>query len=152
MSAIRLQLNQDIKDAMKAKDKARLDVLRLISAAVKQIEVDERIDVDDSRMLVILNKMVKQRHESIAHYSKALRDDLVAQENYELSILKNYLPEPLSEESIKTVIDDAFVEIKVSQVSDMGKLMAYIKPKIEGRADMAKISALIKQRLTQVLG
>ena len=152
MSTIRVTLNHDIKDAMRAKDKPRLDVLRLVAAAVKQVEVDERIEIDDARMLVILTKMVKQRHESITHYTKAQRDDLIAQENFELSILQAYLPEPLSAEALESFINDAFQHVAVTQLGDMGKLMAYLKPKIEGRADMSVVSANVKNRLTQALG
>lgn len=146
------RLQQDIKEAMRAREKARLDVLRLISAAIKQIEVDERIEVDDARFLAILDKMVKQRQESINHYQTANRDDLVAQENFELSIIQHYLPEPLSEADIMTIVDEAFQAIAVSHPSDMSKLMAHIKPQLQGRADMGKVSQWVKQKLNTVLG
>ncbi len=146
------QLQQDIKEAMRARDKARLDVLRLISAAIKQIEVDERIEVDDARFLAILDKMVKQRQESINHYQTANRDDLVAQETFELGIIQHYLPEPLSETEIMAIVDAAFATLTVSHPSDMSKVMAQIKPKLQGRADMGKVSQFVKQKLNSLLG
>ncbi len=152
MSALKDTLNQDIKDAMRARDKRKLDTLRLISAAVKQIEVDERIDVDDSRMLSLLTKMSKQRHESISHYAAAKRDDLIDQENYELNIIQQYLPQPLTESELHLLIDAAFSQITVTHIRDMGQLMATLKPQIEGRADMGQVSALVKAKLNQVLG
>lgn len=145
---IKERLNNDIKDAMRAKDKERLSTLRLITAAIKQVEVDERIEVDDERMLMILDKMTKQRKESIAQYEKASRDDLVAQEQFELDILKNYLPEPLSDTEIETMVNNAFTETGATKMADMGKVMALLKPCLQGRADMAQVSALIKAKLS----
>ncbi len=146
------RLQQDIKEAMRARDKQKLDVLRLISAAVKQIEVDERIVVDDARLLAILDKMAKQRQESISHYQAAHRNDLVAQENFELEIIQNYLPAPLSETEIMAIIDAAFASISVSQPSDMSKIMAHIKPHLQGRAEMSKVSQWVKDKLIHLLG
>lgn len=145
---IRENLNDDIKDAMRAKDKDKLSTLRLISAAVKQIEVDERIEIDDERMLIILDKMAKQRKESIVQFEKAQRDDLVAQEQYELGILSHYLPEPLSEAEITQLIHAAMQETGASKMADIGKVMAQLKPQLQGRADMSKVSALIKAQLS----
>ncbi|HAZ7572782.1 GatB/YqeY domain-containing protein [Legionella sp. PATHC032] len=144
---IKEQINNDIKDAMRAKDKNLLNALRLISAAVKQIEVDERIEVDDERMLVILDKMSKQRKESIAQFEKANRDDLVAQEQFELNVLAKYLPEPLTNDEIEELISDAIKSTGAEKISDMGKVMAILKPKLQGRADMAQVSARIKAKL-----
>jgi uncharacterized protein YqeY len=144
---IKERLNNDIKDAMRAKNKELLSTLRLISAAVKQIEVDERIDVDNERMLLILDKMCKQRKESITQYEKANRDDLVAQEQFELDILKNYMPEPLSAAEIEEVIHNAITETGATKMADMGKVMALLKPLLQGRADMAQVSVLIKAKL-----
>jgi uncharacterized protein len=146
------QLQQDIKEAMRAREKQKLDVLRLISAAIKQIEVDERIVVDDARLLVILDKMVKQRQESINHYKTAQRDDLIAQETFELNIIQHYLPAPLSEIEIAAIIDEAFSAITVQHPSDMSRIMAHIKPQLQGRADMGKVSAAVKNKLNQLLG
>lgn len=144
---IKEQLNNDIKDAMRAKDKELLNVLRLMTAAVKQVEVDERIDVNDERMLVILDKMNKQRKESIAQFEKANRDDLVAQEQYELSVISKYLPEPLSEEEIEQLIQEAIRSTGAEKIADMGKVMGQLKAKLQGRADMTQVSALIKAKL-----
>ncbi|HDV5710556.1 TPA: lpg2359 family Dot/Icm T4SS effector [Legionella pneumophila] len=145
---IKEQINNDIKDAMRAKDKNLLNALRLISAAVKQIEVDERIEVDDERMLVILDKMSKQRKESIAQFEKASRDDLVAQEQFELTVISKYLPEPLTDNEIEELISDAIKSTGAEKMSDMGKVMAILKPKLQGRADMAQVSARIKAKLS----
>jgi uncharacterized protein YqeY len=152
MTTQKEQLLSDIKEAMRARDKQRLDVLRLISAAIKQIEVDERIEVDDARMLTVLDKMVKQRQESIIHYKNASRDDLVAQEAFELTIIQHYLPAPLSEAEVLAIVNQAFSEIQVQGPSDMSKIMAYIKPSLQGRADMGKISQLVKTKLNEALG
>lgn len=133
---------------MRAKEKNLLSTLRLITAAIKQVEVDERIEVDDERMLVILDKMSKQRKESIAQYEKANRDDLVAQEQFELDILKKYLPEPLSSEEINQMIHHAITSTGATAMADMGKVMSLIKPSLQGRADMAQVSALIKAKLS----
>ncbi len=145
---IKERLNNDVKDAMRAKDKELLSTLRLITAAVKQVEVDERIEVDDERMLVILDKMSKQRKESIAQYQKANRDDLVAQEQFELDILKKYLPEPLSATEIEQMVQDAVASTGAEKMADMGKVMALLKPSLQGRADMAQVSAMIKAKLS----
>ena len=138
----------DIKDAMRAQDKLKLGTLRLISSAIKQIEVDERIDVDDTRLLVILDKMVKQRKESIHQYQNAGRVDLVNIENAELDIIKSYLPTPLSSEEIKSYVEAAILASEAYKIADMGKVMAYLKPQLQGRADMAVVSAMIKNQLT----
>ncbi|HHF7368507.1 TPA: GatB/YqeY domain-containing protein [Legionella bozemanae] len=145
---IKERLNNDVKDAMRAKDKELLSTLRLITAAVKQVEVDERIEVDDERMLVILDKMSKQRKESIAQYEKANREDLVAQEQYELDVLKKYLPEPLSAAEIEKMIQEAIASTGAEKMADMGKVMALLKPNLQGRADMAQVSAMIKAKLS----
>ena len=144
---IKERLNNDIKDAMRAKDKDLLTTLRLITAAVKQIEVDERVEVDEERMLAILDKMSKQRKESITQFEKANRDDLVAQEQFELSILSKYLPEPLSAAEIEQLINDAIAATGAEKMADMGKVMAQLKPNLQGRADMTQVSAQIKARL-----
>ncbi|MGL6029127.1 MAG: GatB/YqeY domain-containing protein [Legionella sp.] len=144
---IKEQLNSDIKDAMRAKDKNLLTTLRLITAAIKQIEVDERIEVDEDRMLVILDKMTKQRKESIAQYEKAERQDLVEQEQYELNILAKYMPEPLSEAEVADLVNEAIATSGAEKMADMGKVMALLKTKLQGRADMSKVSALIKAKL-----
>ena len=146
--SIKERLNNDIKDAMRAKDKNLLTTLRLFSAAVKQIEVDERIEVSEERMLVILDKMTKQRKESIAQFEKANRDDLVAQEQYELGILVKYLPEPLSAAEVEQLVSEAISATGAEKMADMGKVMAQLKTKLQGRADMTHVSALIKAKLS----
>lgn len=145
---IKDHISNDLKDAMRARDKKKLEALRLVTAAVKQIEVDERIEVDDERMLVILDKLTKQRKESIAQFQTAGRDDLVAQEQFELDIISLYLPEPLSEAEIDTLISKAVAEVGAEKMSDMGKVMALLKPQLQGRADMSKVSAFIKAKLS----
>lgn len=147
MMTIKEQINNDLKDAMRARDKEKLGAMRLITAAIKQVEVDERIDVDEARMLVILDKLAKQRNESISQYKAAGRDDLVAQEQYELGIISHYLPEPLTDAEITTMIEEAIKTVDAQKMSDMGKVMTHLKPQMQGRADMGKVSALIKAKL-----
>ena len=145
--SIKDQINSDLKDAMRARDQKKLSALRLITAAIKQIEVDERIDVDETRMLVILDKMVKQRNESITQFTAANRVDLVEQEEFELSVINQYMPEPLSETEIANAVELAISAVKAEKMSDMGRVMAELKPQLQGRADMSKVSAMIKARL-----
>lgn len=141
------RIQQDVKDAMRAKDKPRLATIRLITAAIKQREVDERIELDDEQVLVVLDKMVKQRRESIAQFEKAGRDDLIAQEASELELIQEYLPEQLGEDEINSLIEAAMEQTGASSIKDMGKVMGQLKPKLQGRADMGAVSALIKARL-----
>lgn len=145
---IKEQITNDLKDAMRAKDKKKLDALRLITAAIKQIEVDERIEVDDDRLLSILDKMAKQRRESIEQFEKAGREDLVAQEQYELDVISNHLPEPLTEEEIRQLIDEAMQQLDAKTMAEMGKVMAQLKPKLQGRADMSEVSKIIRAKLS----
>ena len=137
-----------MKSSMKSGDKHRLGVVRLILAAIKQIEVDERIELDDTRILAVLDKMVKQRRESIAQYSKAGRDDLVAVEDAEIVIIQEYLPAALSEAEINELVDASIASTGAASIKDMGKLMGVLKPQLQGRADMGKVSQLIKSRLS----
>jgi uncharacterized protein YqeY len=141
------RITQDVKDAMRAKDKPRLATLRLITAAIKQREVDERIELDDTQVTLVLDKMVKQRRESIVQFEKAGRDDLIAIENNELEIIIPYLPEQLGEDEINALIDAALEQTGASSIKDMGKVMGQLKPKLQGKADMGAVSALIKARL-----
>ena len=141
------RISSDVKDAMRAKDKPRLGTLRLITAAIKQQEVDERIELDDTQVLALLDKMCKQRRESISQFEKAKRDDLIAQEVSELDIIKTYLPEQLSEAEIATLIDETMAATGAASIKDMGKVMGQLKPKLQGRADMAAVSAMIKAKL-----
>lgn len=142
------QIINDLKDAMRARDQKKLDALRLIAAAIKQIEVDERIDIDDTRMLAILDKLAKQRNESITQFKAAGRTDLVEQEQFELALISNYLPEPLSDVEISQMIEQAMIKSSAQKMSDMGKVMAELKPLMQGRADMSTVSAMIKARLS----
>ncbi len=147
MSTTKDQILADIKTAMKAGDKSRLSTLRLISAAIKQKEVDERIDVDEAQTMAILDKLMKQRRESIAQYEKAGRDDLVAVEQAESAIIQTYLPEALDQSEIDKIVGDAIAATGAASVKDMGKVMGIVKPALQGRADMGAVSKLIKERL-----
>ena len=148
MSELKKRLVDDMKSAMRAKEKDRLMTVRTILAAIKQQEVDTREDVDDVGVLAILDKQSKQRRESISQFSKAGRDDLVAQEELELEFISVYLPEPLTDDEVQALIKDAIDATEASSMKDMGKVMAHIKPKAQGRADMGKISGQIKAALT----
>lgn len=146
-----MSLKQTLTDAMKAAmkggDKSRLGVIRLVMAAIKQVEVDERIELDDERVLAVLDKMVKQRRESISQYKAAGRDDLMQQEEYEVSVLQDFLPEALSDDEIEQMIARAVDETGASSIKDMGKVMGLLKPQMQGRADMGAVSGKIKARL-----
>lgn len=146
-----MSLKQTLTDAMKAAmkggDKSRLGVIRLVMAAIKQVEVDERIELDDERVLAVLDKMVKQRRESISQYKAAGRDDLMQQEEYEVSVLQDFLPEALSDDEIEQMIAQAVDETGASSIKDMGKVMGLLKPQMQGRADMGAVSGKIKARL-----
>ena len=146
--SLKAQIVEQMKNAMRAKDKHRLGVIRLMLAAIKQIEVDERIELDDARVLTVLDKMVKQRRESIAQYESANRTDLVDVEKAEIPIIQEFLPEQLSEAEISQMVEEAFAETGASTMKDMGKVMGFIKPKAQGRADMNIISKMIKDKLT----
>jgi len=147
-SELKQQFTADMKAAMKAKEKQKLGTIRLVLAAVKQIEVDERIELDDTRILAILDKMVKQRRDSLEQFQAAGRDDLVQQEQFELDLLQTYLPTALSEDEIKKLISEAVASTGASSMKDMGKLMAALKPQLQGRADMGLVSKIVKQSLT----
>lgn len=137
----------DIKAAMKARAKPQLAVLRLFSAAIKQQEIDERIELTDQQVLATLDKMVKQRRESIRQFTDASRMDLVEQEEFEISVLKDYLPEPLNADEITAMIEQAVANSGAQGVADMGKVMGLIKPQAQGRADMGAVSKLVKAKL-----
>jgi uncharacterized protein YqeY len=147
-SAIKGQITEDMKTAMRAQDKERLATIRLILAAIKQREVDERITLTDEDVLAILDKMVKQRRESIAQFEAASRQDLVDKEAAEVVIIQGYLPTPLTTAEIVGLIDAAIQETGAESVRDMGKVMGIIKPKIQGRADVAIVSNQVKDRLS----
>ena len=147
MSELKAKLMADIKACMKSGDKSRLGVLRLISSAVKQREVDERVDTDDDAMIQILDKMAKQRRESIEQFETANRQDLADAEKSELEIIQAYLPAQLSSDEIDTLIGDAISSTGASSIRDMGKVMGMLKPQLQGRADMSAVSAQIKAKL-----
>ncbi|MFT4997977.1 MAG: hypothetical protein ACJA0M_000594 [Chitinophagales bacterium] len=139
-------LKQAMKDAMRAKEKQRLGAIRLIQAEIKRIEVDERIDIEDDRVLVILDKMLKQRRDSISQYQAAERNDLADIEIFEVGVIQEFLPAQLSADEIATLIDQAISTTGANEMKDMGKVMGMIKPKAQGRADMGAIGKLIKDR------
>jgi len=145
--SLRETVLSDIKSVMKSGDKPRLAALRLLSAAIKQWEIDGRIELNDQQVLTVLDKMVKQRRESIRHYSEAGRHELVEQEEYEISVLQVYLPEPLSDAEIGTMLDKAIADSGAQSLADMGKVMGLMKPQVQGRADMGALSQLVKSRL-----
>ena len=147
MASLKERIFDDMKSAMRAKEKDRLMTVRTILAAIKQQEVDTREDVDDTAILAILDKQSKQRRESISQFSAAGRDDLVAQEELELGFIQEYLPEPLSSDEVQALIKEAIDATGASSMKEMGKVMAHIKPHAQGRADMGKISGLIKAAL-----
>ena len=138
------RIQDDMKAAMRAKDKQRLGAIRLILAAIKQREVDERIELNDVQTLAVLEKMLKQRRESLAQYQNAGREDLAAQESFEIEIIQAYLPTPLSEADLDALIANAIAVTGAQSVRDMGKVMALIKDQAQGRADMAMVSAWVK--------
>jgi uncharacterized protein YqeY len=145
--SLKKRLQQDMKDAMRAGDKPRLATIRLILAAIKQSEIDERTELDDTRITTVLDKMARQRRESISQFEQAGRDDLVAQETGELALIQEYLPEPLGEEEIAGLVEDAIAGTGAASIRDMGKVMAKLKPQLQGRADMSAVSALVRARL-----
>ncbi len=147
-TSLKQQIQEDMKTALRAHDKQRLGVIRLILAAIKQVEVDERVSVDDVRIVQILNKMLKQRRDSIAQYEQAKRDDLAEQERLEIEVIQTYLPEPLSEAEIDRMVSEAITKMGATSIKEMGKVMAELKDKLQGRADMTQISAKIKARFT----
>lgn len=141
-------IQNDLHQAMRSGDKPLVQALRLMLAAIKQVEVDERIEVNPDRLLAILSKMAKQRQESIDQYSQANRHDLVEQEEYELKLIQAYLPQPLSEPEIVAMIEKTIQEQSASSIRDMGKVMNVLRSQLTGRADLSKVSELIKQKLT----
>ncbi len=137
-----------MKAAMKSGDKRRLGIIRLIRAAIKQREVDERIELDDTQVLLVLDKMVKQRRDSVEQFEKAGRTELADQEKFEIGIIQEYLPAQLSEDEISALITEAITATGAESMKDMGKVMGMLKPKLQGRADMGAVSGLIKQNLS----
>ena len=148
MGALKHQINEDVKAAMRSKEKERLAALRLITASIKQREVDERIELDDVQVMAVLDKMAKQQRDSIQQYSMADRRDLVEKEQFELDIILSYLPQPLDAAEINARVDEAMAATGAASMKDMGKVMGQLKSVLQGRADMGKVSTLVKARLT----
>ena len=146
--SLKQKIQEDMKSAMRAKEKQRLGVIRLIQAEIKQREVDERISLDDTQVIAVLSKMLKQRRDSLAQFEKAGRQDLAEQESFEIKIIQTYMPQPLSEVELADLIEVAIIETGASSIKDLGKVMGYIKSKVQGRTDMKALSAFIKQRLS----
>ncbi|WP_374247856.1 GatB/YqeY domain-containing protein [Thermomonas sp.] len=145
--SLKQQLTDDMKAAMKAGEKDRLAVIRLINAAIKQKEVDERVEMTDALVLAVLEKMVKQRKDSITQFEAAAREDLAAVERYEMGVIETYLPARLDEAAILAAIDKAMAATGAASAADMGKLMGVLKPQLAGQADMGLVSKLVKQKL-----
>jgi uncharacterized protein YqeY len=147
MSSLKNQITEDMKSAMKAGEKDRLKVVRLILAAIKQVEVDKRIELDDSAVLAVLDKMVKQRRDSVEQFENGNREDLAAIERAEIQVLETYLPEQLSADELAAMVDEVIAATGAESMRDMGKVMGQIKAKAAGRADMGAASAAVKERL-----
>ncbi|MEX0619491.1 MAG: GatB/YqeY domain-containing protein [Pseudohongiellaceae bacterium] len=146
-SPLKIQISEASKDAMRARDKERLGTLRLALSEIKRIEVDERVDLDDARIITILDKMVKQRRESIRQFEAGGRPELAAKEEQEISVLQEFLPQALSESELDAIVKAAVTETGAESIRDMGKVMAVVKPQVAGRADMAVVSSRIKEML-----
>ena len=144
---LKAQILEDVKTAMRARDQQRLTALRLITAAIKQIEVDQRVEMDDQAVLGVLDKMAKQRRESLEQYTSAGRDDLAKQEKYELDLISAYLPEALSDDEIAALIKQAIADTGASSIRDMGAVMNKIRGAVQGRADMKAVSGIVKAQL-----
>jgi uncharacterized protein len=145
--SLKAQISEDMKTAMRAKDSARLGTIRLLQSAIKQREVDERVELNDGDIIAVIEKMLKQRRDSIAAYESANRQDLADVEKFEVAVLQTYLPQQLTEDELNAILEKVIAETGASGIKDMSKVMAAIKPLVVGRADMGKISGLIKSRL-----
>ncbi|MCP4598611.1 GatB/YqeY domain-containing protein [Neptuniibacter sp.] len=148
MSELKQQITTEMKAAMRAKDKARLATIRMMLAELKRIEVDERIELDDTRVLAVLDKMSKQRRDSISQFEEAARMDLADAERQELEVIKTFLPQPLTDEEIAGLVKQAAEQSGAQSMQDMGKVMGILKPQIQGRADMGTVSQLVKAQLS----
>ena len=147
LDSLKGQIQEDVKSAMRARDQKRLTALRLITAAIKQVEVDQRIEMDDKAVLAVLDKMVKQRRDSLEQYKAAGRDDLAAQEQFELELISVYLPEALGEDELAALIKQAVVDAGASSIRDMGAVMNILRGQVQGRADMKAVSNAVKEQL-----
>jgi uncharacterized protein len=147
VSSLKTRLQEDVKAAMRAKDKERLGVLRMVMATLKQAEVDTRKPLADAQIIALLDKMLKQRREALGQYEAAGREDLAAKERFELEVIQIYMPQPLSDAEIEQFIDEAIQHSQAASTKEIGKVMAVLKPRLQGRADMAAVSAKVKARL-----
>lgn len=148
-SELKAHLTSEMKAAMKAKEKERLAVIRSMQAAIKQVEIDSQTTLeDDAQVLPILDKMLKQRRDSLQQYEEAGRPELAEQEAFEMKIIQDFLPQPLTEAEVSQLVDEAIADVSASSMQDMGKVMGLLKPKMQGRADMAEVSKLIKAKLS----
>jgi hypothetical protein len=147
--SLKARIQEDMKSAMKARESDRLSAIRLLMAAMKQKEVDERLELDDAAIIAVIDKMIKQRRDSISQYENAGRNDLAGKERFELDVLSAYLPQPLSEAEIDALIESAVAQSGAASMQDMGKVMGLLKPQMAGRADMGAVSARIKARLAR---
>ena len=145
--SLKSRILEDVKSAMRAHEREQLAALRLVTAAIKQKEVDERIDLNDDQVLAVLNKMTKQRRESIEQYVSAGREDLAVQERYELDLIQAYLPEPLGEDELAALIKETMAEVGASSIRDMGPVMNALRTRVQGRADMKAVSQAVKAQL-----
>ncbi|MCL2022326.1 MAG: GatB/YqeY domain-containing protein [Betaproteobacteria bacterium] len=146
--SLKVTIQEDMKAALKAKETTRLGAIRMLLAAIKQIEVNDRIELDDAGIVAVIKKMVRQYKESLSQFEKAGREDLAFREREELKVLSAYLPEPMSETEVVAAIEAAIAESQTAKAADMGKLMAILKPRLMERADMAEVSKLVKARLS----
>lgn len=146
-SELKRRILEDVTATMRAKDKPRLGTLRLVTAAIKQLEVDSRAELDDKGVLAVLEKMLKQRRDSLQQYSDAGRQDLAEQERYEIGVIEAYMPEALPDEELAALIDAAIAETGATSMRDMGKVMGLLKPQVQGRADLGSVSGAVKQKL-----
>lgn len=147
--SLKIRINEDMKMAMKARETARLGAIRLLLAAVKQREVDDRVELDDAGVLAVIDKMLKQRRDSISQYESAGRQDLADAEKFEIGVLTGYMPQALSEAEIQAAVAEAIAASGAAGMQDMGKVMAVLKPKLAGRADMSQVSGLVKAALAK---
>ncbi len=147
--SLKQQVTEDMKTAMRARDTARLGAIRLLLAAMKQREVDERIELSDTDVVTIIDKMIKQRRDSIFQFEAAKRQELADAEKFEISVLQTYMPEPMTEAEVAAAVAEAITSSGAKLPQEMGKVIALLKPKLAGRADMGKVSALVKARLSQ---
>ncbi|MFZ8988291.1 MAG: GatB/YqeY domain-containing protein [Methylophilaceae bacterium] len=146
--SIKQTISEDMKTFMRAKDTARLGAVRLLQASIKQKEIDDRVELTDDQVLSVIQKMLKQRKDSIEAYQKADRQDLIDQEQLEIDVLSKYMPEPLTDDEVSKIIDEVISEVNATDMKDMGKVVGVLKSKISGRADMGQVSKIVREKLT----